>query len=213
MIAVHSVVTQVESIGPIMLLFVFLPAREAYQSSLSAFPPWAAEGAQWWSYVTYGLLHADWMHLAINLFFMLAFGSFVARRLGPARFLLISAAGTAAGALAYQVVHAGEAAALVGASAAISAQMAAASRLMFAQPGALRHMGEREIRQLEPMSLREIFTNRSALWFILTWIGINVLFGITGIGSQGSGEIAWEAHLGGFAVGLFLFPLFDRTEA
>ena len=171
------------------------------------------EGAGWWTYVTYALLHADWMHLAINVFFMLAFGSFVARRLGPVPFLLLSAVGAAAGALAYGALHRGEFAVLVGASAAVSAQVAGAARLMFVRTGALRHMGEREIRQLRAMSLAEMFCSRPAITFIMTWIAVNILFGLTGIGTQGGeGQVAWEAHLGGFAAGLLLFTVFDRSR-
>ena len=130
--------------GTILVLFAFLPARGLLAASTGPFPAWVMEGAEWWSYVTYGLLHADWMHLAINVFFMLAFGGFLARRIGAGRFLLLSAAGSAAGALAYLAVHAGEIAVLVGASAAVSAQVAGTARLMFVRPGALRHMGEYE---------------------------------------------------------------------
>jgi membrane associated rhomboid family serine protease len=198
----------------VLLLFAFLPARELLDAPLAGIPSWMTEGAEWWSYVTYALLHADWVHLVINVFFMLAFGTFVARRLGAIRFLLLSAAGAAAGALTYLAMHAGDFAVLVGASAAVSAQMAGAARLMFARPGAFRQMGERDIRQLRAMSLREVLSNRSALAFILTWIGVNIVFGLTGIGTQGSqGQIAWEAHLGGFAAGLLLFTLFDRRSA
>jgi membrane associated rhomboid family serine protease len=201
MTAIHAFATW----GPIsteriMVLFAFIPARGF------------RDGAGWWSLVTYGLLHADWLHLAINMFFMLAFGSFVARRLGPVRFLLLSAAGAAAGALAYLVMHVGEIAMLVGASAAVSAQVAGSARLMFTRPGVLRHMGEREIRQHKAMSLREMFSNRPALSFILTWVGVNVVFGVTGIGTPGQGQVAWEAHLGGFGVGLLFFALFDRSR-
>ena len=196
----------------IMILFAFLPARGFLDSASTPLPAWALAGAEWWSYVTYGLLHADWMHLAINVFFMLAFGSFVARRLGPARFLLLSAVGTAAGAAAYLALHAGEIAVLVGASAAVSAQVAGAARLMFARAGALRHMREREIRQVKTLSVREMLGHRPALTFILTWIVVNFVFGVTGIGTQGQGQVAWEAHLGGFAVGLLLFAMFDRRS-
>jgi membrane associated rhomboid family serine protease len=199
---------------PILLLFAFLPTRELLDASLAHVPPWVSEGAKWWSYVTYALLHADWVHLAINVFFMLAFGTVVARRLGAVRFLLLSAAGAAAGALTYLVLHADEFAVLVGASAAVSAQMAGASRLMFARPGALRNMAERDIRSLPALSLREMLGNRSALAFIATWILANVVFGLTGIGTEDSqGQVAWEAHLGGFAAGLGLFTLFDRRNA
>lgn len=213
MTAIHAITAWgLVSTERIMVLFAFLPARGLLDASLAPFPRWVVEGAGWWSYVTYGLLHADWMHLAINVFFMLAFGSFLARRLGAVRFLLMSAVGTAAGALAYLVLHAGEIAVLVGASAAVSAQVAGAARLMFARPGALRHMGERQIRELKAMSLRDMLTNRLALSFILTWAGVNVVFGVTGVGTQGQDQVAWEAHLGGFAAGLLLFTLFDRRR-
>ncbi len=215
MVGIHaSVAWGAVSAEEVMVLFAFLPARGFIDPSLTSYPAWVIEGAAWWTYVTYALLHADWMHLAINVFFMLAFGSFLARRLGPMPFLLLSAVGAAAGALVYSALHKGEFAVLVGASAAISAQVAGAARLMFARPGALRHMGEREIRQLRALSLAEMLASRPAVAFILTWIAVNILFGITGIGTQGGeGQVAWEAHLGGFAAGLLLFSLFDRSRA
>ena len=36
----------------------------------------------YWTFVSYSLLHADWLHLAMNGFWMLAFGSAVAQRIG-----------------------------------------------------------------------------------------------------------------------------------
>ena len=42
------------------------------------------------------------------------------------------------------------------------------------------------------------------------WIGINILFGATGLSITGGvANVAWEAHLGGFAAGLLAFGLFD----
>jgi len=50
--------------------------------------------------------------------------------------------------------------------------------------------------------------------FLLAWFGLNLLFGIGSIGLPGSEQsIAWEAHIGGFAAGLLLFPLFDPVPA
>ena len=39
-------------------------------------------GAEVWSFFTYALLHADWMHLGFNAIWLLAFASPVARRFG-----------------------------------------------------------------------------------------------------------------------------------
>ena len=46
-------------------------------------------GAEIWTFFTYALLHADWMHLGFNAVWLLAFGSPVARRFGMPRFLAV----------------------------------------------------------------------------------------------------------------------------
>jgi membrane associated rhomboid family serine protease len=191
--------------------FAFIPAR------LTADPAVMEEGlfgqgARFWSLLTYGFIHADWLHLTINSVWMLAFGSVVARRLGAARFLLLSAIGSVAGALAYYAFHPGQFAVLVGASAAISAQVAAAARLMYAGPG-MRWSREEAIGTRRPLSLAETFTNRLSLIFIIVWLGINYLFGALGLATpDGQAPIAWEAHLGGFLAGLLLLGLIDRRH-
>jgi membrane associated rhomboid family serine protease len=50
--------------------------------------------------------------------------------------------------------------------------------------------------------------------FIVIWFATNILFGaglVPILGEETS--IAWEAHIGGFLVGLLLFPLFDRDAS
>jgi membrane associated rhomboid family serine protease len=45
---------------------------------------------------------------------------------------------------------------------------------------------------------------------VLIWLAINLVFGF-GLGDMfQSGEIAWEAHIGGFLVGFLFFSWFDR---
>ena len=67
--------------------FSFIPARI---SGDAPFP--AIWGSQVWSFVTYGFLHADMMHLFFNSLWLLVFGSVVARRLGDFRFLVLAGA-------------------------------------------------------------------------------------------------------------------------
>ena len=52
--------------------------------------------------------------------------------------------------------------------------------------------------------------NRTVVIFIGMWLFGNVLIalGLPLIGA-GAGEIAWEAHIGGFLFGFLLFALFD----
>ena len=51
------------------------------------------------SLVTYAFLHGDFMHILLNLGFLLAFGSFVERHIGLVPYLLLFALTAAAGAL------------------------------------------------------------------------------------------------------------------
>jgi len=46
----------------------------------------------------------------------------------------------------------------------------------------------------------------------LTWLAANVLFGQLPPSPGSVGVIAWEAHIGGFMVGLLLFGWFDRAK-
>lgn len=59
-------------------------------------------------------------------------------------------------------------------------------------------------------SIRQALTDRRTLIFVAVWIGLNFLFGLSGLTLSGETvSIAWEAHLGGFVAGLLLFGLFD----
>ena len=161
--------------------------------------------ANGWSPVSYAFLHADWGHLAINSFWILAFGSAVAQRLGTMRFLMLSALCAAAGAAAHWLTDMSGHSVLIGASAAISGQMAAAVRLIYA--GGANLGGDTLL--VRPLSLRELAHNRQAMVFLAMWAGLNVLFGAGGI-MGGDMNIAWVAHFGGFFAGLLTFGWFDR---
>ena len=172
--------------------------------------------AEPWTTVTYGLLHADWAHLGLNGVWLLAFGAPVARRFGRMRFFAFLAVTTWAGAITHWATHPLDLAPVVGASAAVSGCMGATLRFMF-QPrvpmvAILDAAGEgRRQAFLQPAPpLREVLADRRALSFLIAWFVTNLLFGLGSLSlGLGSGPIAWEAHIGGFAAGLLLFRLFD----
>jgi membrane associated rhomboid family serine protease len=194
----------------IIYYFAFIPAR--FGGTLPIGDSFLEQGARFWTLVTYSFLHADWVHWGFNSIWMLAFGAPLARRIGTTRFLLLSALGSIGGALAYYLFHSAQIAVLIGASAAVSAQVAGAIRLIFARPAVVALAGERQsIGPARALTLRETFTSRLPLMFIVVWLGLNYVFGASGIGMPaGEGLVAWEAHLGGFIVGLLLFGLFER---
>src|SRR4051794_27674020 len=70
----------------LLFTFAFIPARITEAQVTSALP--GGDAAAIWSFLTYSLLHADWGHVTINCVWLAAFGSPLARRFGPARFLL-----------------------------------------------------------------------------------------------------------------------------
>lgn len=187
-------------------LFAFVPAR--YRDAFGMFPGGIA--AAGWTFVTYALLHGSWMHLVTNGLWLVAFGSAVARRFGPIRFFAFATVAAAAGAGVHLALHFGEPVPVVGASAAIAGMMAAASRFVFDSAGRLTvGPGNDNAAFRRPARpLAETLRNPRSLLFVLVFIGLNLL---TGVGSTLAGglSIAWEAHIGGFLVGLFLFRSFD----
>ena len=135
--------------------------------------------------VSYAFLHADFMHIALNLGFLLAFGSFVERQLGLLRYLLLFALTAAAGALTEFYFAPGLPVALIGASGAVYGMTGAAMRFMFAGGGSEQR--------------------RRALLFVLVFLGLNLLFGVTGLGDFLAGAaVGWKAHAGGFVAGALL---------
>src|ERR1700736_6544749 len=101
-----------------LLLFAFIPAR--YDASVMPDIVWPGGwAADVWTFVTYALIHGDLTHLIFNAVWLLAFGSPVARRFGPWRFLSFMALTAAAGAAVHLVTHFGELLPMIGASAAI----------------------------------------------------------------------------------------------
>jgi membrane associated rhomboid family serine protease len=193
----------------LLLRFAFIPLRVMEPEIVAAAVP-GGPAAAYWSFLTYAFFHADWMHLIFNGLWLAAFGSPLALRFGTTRFLLFSAVGAIAGAFLYLFVNADGVQPMIGASAAISAHMAGASRFVFSAGGPLRGIGGTADYRRPAAPLGEAMRDRRVLTFLAVWFGLNLLFGLLGPESGlASGAIAWEAHIGGFLAGLLLFPAFD----
>jgi membrane associated rhomboid family serine protease len=194
----------------VLLLFAFIPAR---------FDPSVLPDIEWpggwpadiWTFVTYALIHGDISHLVFNGVWLLAFGSPVARRFGAARFMAFMAATAAAGAAVHLATHFGELLPMVGASAAISGAMAAATRFAFQRGGPLGLWRDHdEAYRVPAVPLAVCLRDPRVLAFVLVWFGVNLLFGLFSLGLPGVQQaVAWQAHIGGFLAGLLAFSLFD----
>ncbi len=199
-----------------LLCFGFVPARFDSSSLLSSGVLPCGIGANVWTFVTYAFIHGDITHLGMNAVWFLPFGSAVARRFGTLRVLGFFVATAAAGALMHLVTHWGELVPMIGASAAVSGFMAGAIRFAFQQGGPLTMFreGEPAAYFVPAAPLSSALRDPRIVVFLLTWFGLNLLFGLIGVGSAGADQsIAWQAHIGGFLAGLLLFPLFDPVPA
>jgi membrane associated rhomboid family serine protease len=59
--------------------------------------------------------------------------------------------------------------------------------------------------------LTGVLRDPRVLLFLAVWFGINILFGLGSFPMTGNEQpVAWQAHIGGFLAGLFLFSWFDR---
>jgi len=134
--------------------------------------------------LSHALLHADIFHLAINMAFLLAFGTAVDRRIGSVRFLVLFFVCVLGGALLSTLVQFGapRPVLIIGASGGISGLLGAYFR----------------------------FGIRRLLLPIVVFIGINLVLATGLVSYGGAGGIAWEAHIGGFLAGFLLFPLFQH---
>jgi membrane associated rhomboid family serine protease len=191
-------------------LFGFIPAR--YEPSLvpgGAYP--ASPYAEIWTFITYSLIHGDFVHLGANTIWLLPFGTAVARRFGPLRYLAFFVVTAACAAAIHLATHAGEDIPMVGASGAISAMMAASMRFVF-QPGAplgLFRTEDDQSYQAPALPLGAAFRDLRVVVFVGVWFGLNILIGLGSISIAGEQSVAWQAHIGGFLAGLLLFAVFD----
>lgn len=142
-------------------------------------------------------LHADWMHLIVNMAFLLAFGSAVGRRMGASQFVILYLLCGLAACFFWDFLNPQSNAVLVGASGAVSGMVGAAARVSIWPP---KH---------SPSALP--FWRRSTIIaFVAIWLVLNVVFGIfPQMISNSYAGIAWEAHLGGFIAGFLLIGAFD----
>lgn len=195
-----------------LLAFAFIPARYGTDLLASGDLP-GGFAADLWTFFSYAFIHADLLHIGLNLAWLLPFGTAVARRFGAWRYSAFMLVTAAAGALAHLASHFGEMVPMIGTSAAISGAMAAAMRFIF-QPGSPLGVRGDHVENgyhAPAASLWATLRDFRFLMFVGVWIGLNALFGFGTLpmGLEQGQEVAWQAHLGGFFAGLVLFNAFD----
>lgn len=163
-----------------------------------------------WAPLSYALLHGSWSHLLLNVFWLAAFGTPVARRLGNARFLILCLLTALGGVLAHWLTHIYDMTPMIGASGVVSGMMGAAAWFVFSSHDRSGGLIDRYAHLRSRETFASMIRNRQTMIFFGIWFALNFLFGVAA-GPLGitDGGIAWQAHIGGFLVGLATFPLID----
>ena len=147
--------------------------------------------------VTYAFIHSDIYHLLFNIFFLLAFGTAVARRMSPMKFLLLYISSSVFSAFFWMSFNSHESVLLIGSSGALSGIL-----------GALVHISIAPKFQTDPR--HPIMPIRVAALISVFWVGTNLIFWLFGaMISSELGYIAWEAHIGGFIFGFLVGRTLD----
>ena len=141
-------------------------------------------------------IHADWLHLAGNLLFLMIFGLPAERALGSWRFLTLYLFGGAVANLIGALTLASTNAPIVGSSGAVSAVVGAYLALF---PRA-------RLGLVLPLGLFLEFVRIPAPLLIGFWILLQVLFTFVG---PTFGAVVWWTHIAGFLVGI-MFAVMSR---
>jgi membrane associated rhomboid family serine protease len=143
-------------------------------------------------------IHADWLHLAGNLLFLMIFGLPAERALGSWRFLALYLFGGAVANLIGALTLASTNAPIVGSSGAVSAVVGADLALF---PRA-------RLGLVLPLGLFLEFVRIPAPVLIGFWILLQVLFTFVG---PTFGAVVWWTHIAGFLVGI-VFAIMSRPS-
>ena len=190
-------------LGPELESFVriwgFVPARYFLMADVVPFD-WTT---RYLPLVTCMFLHGGVLHLGSNMLYLWIFGDNVEDRLGHVRYLLFYLlAGVAAG-LAHAYLNPGSIVPTVGASGAISGVLGG-YLVLFPRARVLTLF----VLLLFFVQVVEV----PAALYLAFWFLMQLVSGTASLAlaEDGSGGVAWWAHVGGFVVGMALAPLIRR---
>ena len=138
--------------------------------------------------ITYLFMHAGWMHLIGNLLFLWVFADNVEDAYGYLGFIIFYLLSGAAGALTHAYMQPSSLSPLIGASGAVSGVLAA---YLVLYPKA----------RVWILLFMRIPVPVPAFWVLGGWFLIQVY---SLAAAQPGEDVAWWAHIGGFAVGIIL---------
>lgn len=148
-------------------------------------------------------LHAGWLHIIGNMWFLWLFGPNVEDRLGHLPYLgFYLVCGLGAG-IAQTLFSLGSTIPGLGASGAIAGVLGA--YVVF--------FPSSRILTLVTLFFWWFFARLPAVLFIGLWFAVQFLSGLGSLGSAQGGGVAWWAHVGGFLLGMLLVSGMRRKQS
>ena len=178
----------------------------AFKEILASFGLYADKVAQgeWYRLITYAFLHGGIFHLLGNMFFLLIFGRTIEDELGWKKYLFLFTLGAVVSGIFIMVTITKKDIPCVGTSGAISAIIGA--YLILFPKARLR------FNVIHPLTFQKLATTEvSSLYYILSWIIMNIFFGMLQSGSKTVG-IAYWGHIGGFIAGVIFIEVYKNLN-
>jgi membrane associated rhomboid family serine protease len=149
------------------------------------------------SLLTAIFLHGSWFHLLGNMLYLWVFGDNVEGKLGHVGFFVFYLTAGVVGSLAHILANPASAIPTIGASGSIAGVLGA---YMVFFPRA-------KVQAFIPLIIIFTVTRIRAIYFLFLWFAIQLLNGLTVLGT-GAQAVAWWAHIGGFMAGATIGAFF-----
>jgi membrane associated rhomboid family serine protease len=175
--------------------YAFTPVR-LFQGEIAL--PLSASAFTWVTLVTSMFLHGGLLHLGGNMLYLWIFGNNIEDAMGHLRYGVFYFVCGIAAALTEGLLNPASEIPMVGASGAISGVLAA-YLLIFPRA---------RVTVIVPLGLLLYPMKISAIYVIIFWFLVQIFQ--AAMADPNEPGVAWWAHIGGFAAGLLLAPLFSH---
>jgi len=161
-------------------------------------------GGEWYRLITYAFLHGDIYHILGNMLFFNIFGKSVENELGWKKYLSLFTAGAVFSGIFFMATTVKNDLPCIGASGAISAVIG--GYLILFPWAKLR------LNLVNPFTYQKLATTEvPSMYYILSWIIMNVFFGMLQSGGKTTG-IAYWGHIGGFIAGIVFIEVYKNLK-
>jgi len=147
-------------------------------------------------------MHGGWLHIIGNMLFLWIFGSNIEDSVGHLRFIIFYLLCGVAAAATQVAIAPDSTVPMIGASGAISGVLGA-YLLLFPRSRVL---------VLFPIWIFWRVFEVPAILMLVFWFGLQLLSGLTVLGANVNGGVAFWAHVGGFVAGMALISFFKKRR-